>query len=149
MYALATVAFVGGTLVSTGGHNILEPAHFACPTVIGPSMENFREIARQFLEANAAGQIPGDEGIRTGAVVQVQHASSLVTALRFLFANPAFAKRLGESARELANEQLSGIEPLLQELTDRLTRKPVAKAGQNLPGHKTSVGAEKWQEVAK
>ena len=148
MYALATVAFVGGTLASTGGHNILEPAHFACPTVIGPSMENFREIARQFLESKSAGRIPGD-GIRTGTVVQVQDASGLVTALRYLFANPAFAKRLGESARDLANEQLSGLEPLLQELKDRLTRKHVAKAGQNLPGHETSVSAEKWQEVAK
>jgi 3-deoxy-D-manno-octulosonic-acid transferase len=149
MYALATVAFVGGTLVSTGGHNILEPAHFACPTVIGPSMENFREIAQQFLESNTTGQILGDDGIRTGAVVQVQDASGLVTALRYLFANPAFAKRLGESARELANQQLSGLEPLLQELEGRLTRKSVANGGQTLLGHETSVGTEKWQEAAK
>jgi 3-deoxy-D-manno-octulosonic-acid transferase len=148
MYALATVAFVGGTLVSTGGHNILEPAHFACPTVIGPSMENFREIARQFLETNAAGRIP-DDGIRIGSVVQVQDASGLVTALRYLFANPDFARRLGESARHLLNQQISGLEPILHELESRLTRKPGAKAGQNVPGHETSVGAEKWQEVAK
>lgn len=149
VYGLATAAFVGGTLVPTGGHNVLEPAHFACPTVIGPSMENFQEIARQFLEAGGAGRIPDADGIRTGAVVQVQNVSGLVAALRFLFANPAFARRLGESARELSRQQLSGIEPLLRELQDRLMRTPVAKTLQTPLGQPTNVSAEKWQEAAK
>ena len=53
IYQLATVAYVGGTLVPTGGHNILEPAYFARPIVIGPHMENFQEIADRFLQGQA------------------------------------------------------------------------------------------------
>lgn len=44
LYRLATVAFVGGSLISAGGHNPLEPAQVGVPVVMGPSFENFREI---------------------------------------------------------------------------------------------------------
>ena len=54
IYQLATVVFVGGSLVPTGGHNILEPAVFGRPIVFGPHMENFAEIAAAFV-ANGAG----------------------------------------------------------------------------------------------
>jgi 3-deoxy-D-manno-octulosonic-acid transferase len=57
LYALADAAFVGGSLVSAGGHNILEPAWFANPPVFGPSMENFRDMAAQFLTAQAGIQV--------------------------------------------------------------------------------------------
>jgi 3-deoxy-D-manno-octulosonic-acid transferase len=53
LYAVATLVFIGGTLVPTGGHNPLEPAHFAVPTVVGPSMENFHEMAKRFDSADA------------------------------------------------------------------------------------------------
>ncbi|HXU48282.1 MAG TPA: 3-deoxy-D-manno-octulosonic acid transferase, partial [Candidatus Binatia bacterium] len=53
IYSLADAAFVGGSLVSSGGHNILEPAWFGKPPVFGRSMENFSEMAEQFLAANA------------------------------------------------------------------------------------------------
>jgi 3-deoxy-D-manno-octulosonic-acid transferase len=48
LYRLATACFVGGTLVPTGGHNPLEPARFGRPIAVGPSMENFRDMAEQF-----------------------------------------------------------------------------------------------------
>lgn len=48
LYALADAAFIGGTLVPTGGHNPLEPARFGVPVVVGPSMENFRDMAAEF-----------------------------------------------------------------------------------------------------
>lgn len=53
LYRLAAGAFIGGTLVPTGGHNPLEAARFAVPIAIGPSMENFRAIAELFDEASA------------------------------------------------------------------------------------------------
>ncbi|MBB5342571.1 3-deoxy-D-manno-octulosonic acid transferase [Tunturibacter empetritectus] len=53
VYALASVAFVGGSLVPKGGHNPLEPAQFGVPIVMGPSFENFREIVETMQEANA------------------------------------------------------------------------------------------------
>src|SRR5256885_2050119 len=49
VYSLADVAFVGGSVVPRGGHNILEPAQFGKPILIGPHYENFREIVRTFL----------------------------------------------------------------------------------------------------
>jgi 3-deoxy-D-manno-octulosonic-acid transferase len=54
LYALADAAFVGGSLVPAGGHNILEPAWFSKPPVFGRSMENFHDMAAQFLAAKAA-----------------------------------------------------------------------------------------------
>ena len=48
LFPYATVVFMGGTLADRGGHNILEPAIFGKPVVIGPHMENFREIAEYF-----------------------------------------------------------------------------------------------------
>jgi len=53
LYRLATSAFVGGTLVPTGGHNPLEPARFGVPVVAGPSMENFLEMSESFDAATA------------------------------------------------------------------------------------------------
>jgi 3-deoxy-D-manno-octulosonic-acid transferase len=60
-YAAADLAFVGGSLVPKGGHNVLEPAWHGVPTIVGPHMENFREIADAFLAAGALLQVAGEE----------------------------------------------------------------------------------------
>jgi 3-deoxy-D-manno-octulosonic-acid transferase len=57
LYQLADVAFVGGSLVPTGGHNPLEPAAFGKPVAFGPAMENFRDIAAELISACAAIQV--------------------------------------------------------------------------------------------
>ncbi len=54
MYGAADVAFVGGSLVPIGGHNILEPAALGVPVVIGPHLHNFAEISRRLLQRGAA-----------------------------------------------------------------------------------------------
>jgi 3-deoxy-D-manno-octulosonic-acid transferase len=53
----ADVVFIGGSLVPTGGHNLLEPAFWGKPIVFGPHMHNFRDAAERFLRAEAAVQI--------------------------------------------------------------------------------------------
>jgi 3-deoxy-D-manno-octulosonic-acid transferase len=53
IYALADLAFVGGSLVPRGGHNILEPAQHGVPILVGPHTENFRDIVRAFQANNA------------------------------------------------------------------------------------------------
>ncbi len=53
LYPLATVAFVGGSLVPRGGHNILEPAQHAVPILVGPHTENFRDIVTRFQQSGA------------------------------------------------------------------------------------------------
>jgi 3-deoxy-D-manno-octulosonic-acid transferase len=67
LYAVATVAFVGGSLVPTGGHDVLEPAAAGRAVVVGPHMENFREIAEAFLAEDALVQVAG-AGALEGAV---------------------------------------------------------------------------------
>ena len=57
IYRYATVAFIGGTLVPTGGHNPIEPAAAGVPVCFGPSMSNFREIAQVFLRNEAAAEV--------------------------------------------------------------------------------------------
>jgi 3-deoxy-D-manno-octulosonic-acid transferase len=65
LYRLADGVFVGGSLVPSGGHNILEPAAFGKIPVFGPSMENFAEMAARFVAAGAAVQVesPEDAGV--------------------------------------------------------------------------------------
>ena len=76
LYLLADAVFVGGSLVPSGGHNILEPAWFAKPPVFGPSMGNFRDMAAQFLKAKAGVQVTS--GQQLGKVwVQLIEESAL------------------------------------------------------------------------
>jgi 3-deoxy-D-manno-octulosonic-acid transferase len=88
IYSLADATFVGGSLVRAGGHNILEPAWFSQPPVFGPSMENFREMASQFLDARAAIQVTS--GMQLGKV-WVQ-----------LIEDQAIRERMGKAAHELS-----------------------------------------------
>jgi 3-deoxy-D-manno-octulosonic-acid transferase len=59
LYQIASVVFVGGSLVDAGGHNILEPAMFGKAIVFGPHMHNFAEISAEFLRGGAAVQVAG------------------------------------------------------------------------------------------
>ena len=61
VYQVAAAVFVGGSLVSAGGHNILEPAVFGKVPVFGPHMENFRNMAEEFRGAGAALEVAGGE----------------------------------------------------------------------------------------
>ncbi|MEP7363941.1 MAG: tetraacyldisaccharide 4'-kinase [Acidobacteriota bacterium] len=91
LFPLATVVFMGGTLVSRGGHNILEPAFAAKPVVAGPHMENFSEIAGEFRAADA--------------MITIQSPAELAPAIERLLADPVAARALGERARLLAESK--------------------------------------------
>lgn len=86
-YAAADIAFVGGSLVPKGGHNILEPALFGVPTIVGPHMENFREIASIFTRGNA--------------VLTVRNGEELAGTLAEWAADPASVRGTGERAKAL------------------------------------------------
>jgi 3-deoxy-D-manno-octulosonic-acid transferase len=87
LYRIATAVFVGGSLVPTGGHNILEPAVFGKPILFGPHMQNFREISTTFLSA--------------GAAVQVASGGALEEALRELLSDAKRRERIGQAARAI------------------------------------------------
>src|SRR5690606_26419858 len=78
---------VGGTLVPTGGHNPIEPASAAVPVAVGPSMENFREIAAAFDAA--------------GAWRRVRDAVELAAVFRQWLDDAAVASELGRRGAEL------------------------------------------------
>ena len=86
-YALADLVFVGGSLVPTGGHNLLEPASVGVPTVFGPHMSNFREITNLILDA--------------GAGVQVADSGGLNEAFRELLNDPDEMVRIGGNGLDL------------------------------------------------
>lgn len=59
LYAAADVAFVGGSLIPVGGHNMLEPAALGVPVIVGPHVFNFQEISEHLFELGIARQVPG------------------------------------------------------------------------------------------
>jgi 3-deoxy-D-manno-octulosonic-acid transferase len=113
LYRVATVVFVGGSLVPTGGHNILEPAAFGKPILFGPHMQNFREIAATFLEA--------------GAAVQVRTERDLEDELRALFTDPRRREALGRAARAIIDVNHGAVEKTLAAIADLLPPAGVAK----------------------
>jgi 3-deoxy-D-manno-octulosonic-acid transferase len=70
LFGLADCVFRGGTLAARGGHNILEPALFGKPVIVGPHMENFQAIAKEFRAARAVVEIAATEEL-AGAVERV------------------------------------------------------------------------------
>src|SRR5205085_4194336 len=60
-YRFADIVFVGGSLVAKGGHNIIEPALYARPIIVGPYTDNFRQIIADFASADALAQVEATE----------------------------------------------------------------------------------------
>jgi 3-deoxy-D-manno-octulosonic-acid transferase len=94
LYRFASVVFVGGSLVPKGGHNILEPAFYAKPIIVGPHMENFREIKNEFLSRDALIQIAAGE----------DPVDEMKRALSGLLTDNRRASRVGENARRAVEE---------------------------------------------
>ena len=107
LYALADVAFVGGSLVANGGHNLLEPAALGLPVLSGPHLFNFLEIAAQLREAGALGEVGDSE--------------ALAHRLQHLLDDPQVRRRMGQAGLQTlrANQGalqrlLGGVEKLLK-----------------------------------
>jgi len=86
VYRFATAAFVGGSLVPTGGHNPIEPAAVGVPVCFGPHMSNFREIAGVFL--------------RDGGAVEVRSAADLFDFAARMFNDESAQRDMSERARK-------------------------------------------------
>ena len=83
-YSLADIAFIGGSLVDAGGHNLMEPARFRKPLLFGPYMGNFSDIAEEMK--------------RRGGGIEVRGREDLVREISGLLADRARAERIGEFA---------------------------------------------------
>ena len=96
IYALSDLAFVGGSLVATGGHNLLEPASVGVPSIFGPHMANFREIAELVLKFRA--------GIR------VDDTSSLIRACSSLIEDNELRLEMGTNGLAMVRENRGATE---------------------------------------
>lgn len=94
-YACADVIFIGKSLTQHGGQNIIEPAMFGKPIVVGPNMENFRSVAEDFLNAKA--------------LVQVESQGYLRKALFDLFRDPAARQSIGARAAQVVRDRAGSI----------------------------------------
>ena len=106
LYQIATVVFVGGSLVPAGGHNILEPALYGKPVVFGPHMQNFGEIAETFLS--------------NGAAIQIRTAGELQETMLSLIGDPVRRARVGAAARALVESNRGARDRTLAVIRDLL-----------------------------
>jgi 3-deoxy-D-manno-octulosonic-acid transferase len=112
VYAIASVAFVGGSLVPKGGHNPLEPAQFGVPVVMGPSFENFREVVGALQAHDAIRMISSDQ---------------LATALIAMLQDIESATAQGERGRLVFASQAGATARTVQALTQLLAERTVAR----------------------
>ncbi len=99
LYAIADIAFVGGSLVKCGGHNPLEPAAFSKPVIFGPDMSDFSEISNML--------------VKSGGAVTVYDADSIYQTLSRLIVNEKKAEDMGKKAFNLFNENKGAVDKTL------------------------------------
>lgn len=112
VYSLASVAFVGGSLVPAGGHNPLEPAQFGVPIVMGPSYENFRAIV---------------EDLRAHDAIRIATQDALAQTLIDLLCDRETAAELGARARQVFEAQAGATARCVEAITALLRREERAK----------------------
>jgi 3-deoxy-D-manno-octulosonic-acid transferase len=103
VYGLATVAFVGGSLVRKGGHNPLEPAQFGVPVVMGLYYENFRDVVERMRQA--------------GGIEIVGNIAELEPALIGLLKSSENAAAIGERGRKVFHAQAGATSRTVRALT--------------------------------
>jgi 3-deoxy-D-manno-octulosonic-acid transferase len=112
VYAVADVAFVGGSLVPKGGHNPLEPAQFGVPVVMGHSYENFRDVVERMRTADG--------------ILIVQNSEEFQATLIDLLKNREKAAAIGERGRAVFDAQAGATARTIQALMTLLQKTPAA-----------------------
>ena len=108
LYAIADIAFVGGSLVPRGGHNIIEPAQHGVATVVGNHTENFRDIVSLFQSRDA---------------VRIVGPAELPLVFMELLAKDAERRALGQRAAETLRSQIGATARTAGELQELLARR--------------------------
>ena len=105
VYSLASVAFVGGSLVPAGGHNPLEPAQFAIPIVMGPHYANFVAIT---------------DSLRSHDALRIAGKEELAAALIELLGNRSTAEAMGARAKEVFDRQAGATDRCMEAIRELL-----------------------------
>jgi 3-deoxy-D-manno-octulosonic-acid transferase len=96
LYAIADVAFVGGSLAAFGGHNPLEPAAFEKPIMFGPDMSDFPEISQMLLDA--------------GGAIVVEHSEHIYQSVSGLLNDPLKAREIGKKGFNVFQANQGSVE---------------------------------------
>jgi 3-deoxy-D-manno-octulosonic-acid transferase len=115
LYRIGTVIFIGGSLVSVGGHNVLEPAAYKKPVLFGPHMDNFSAIAKTLIEHQGA--------------IQVQDGTELGTQAARLFNDAQLLEEMGENAFQAVAENTGALQKSMDVINKIIERQGV----QNYP----------------
>jgi 3-deoxy-D-manno-octulosonic-acid transferase len=99
-YAAADAAFVGGSLVNVGGHNLLEPAALGMPVLSGPAVQNAPDIAAML--------------VASGGLQLVANSDELAARLADLFARPSSREELGKRSLRAVQQNSGSLERVLQ-----------------------------------
>ena len=127
IYALGSVAFVGGSLLPRGGHNILEPAQQGCAILVGPHTENFRQIVSLFD--------------RAGALRVVRpNPQALADVLLQLLGDRGARTHLGDLARQTWHAQAGATQRTADALAVLMGLRPSDPVGQPAPAPKLAEG---------
>lgn len=114
-YRVASVAFVGGSLVPVGGHNVVEPAQAGIPVLVGPHTQNAPDVVDRLVAA--------------GGALRVSSPDTLALALDHLLAEPAAATAMGQRARATAQSGQGALERHLKIIAARLSTARFARRG--------------------
>lgn len=101
-YAVCLFAFVGGSLVAKGGHNLLEPAMFGKPVLFGPHMTDFREMAQLFVQGKGG--------------ILIEDEAALAHELEKMLAHPDHCTRTGHNARQIFKENAGALNACLSRM---------------------------------
>ncbi len=99
-YSVCDIAFIGGSLIDTGGQNMLEAAAASKPILFGPSVFNFEKIAQLLLEKDAA--------------IQVDDADNLMKTISSLLLDDLKRQKLGENAKNLLEKHRGAVDRLMK-----------------------------------
>jgi 3-deoxy-D-manno-octulosonic-acid transferase len=114
-YALGTIAFVGGSLVPAGGHNVLEPARAGLPVLVGPHTAHAADVVERV--------------VAEGAALRVADGVALTAALRDLLDEPDRAAEMGRRGQALVASGRGALERHLKIIAARLGSRRFARDG--------------------
>lgn len=106
LYSIASLVFIGKSLCAHGGQNMIEPAVLGKPVVVGPNIENFKGIMEILLQAKA--------------ILQVKTKTELRNTVDKLLRDPAFARKIGQSAKDAIQMHQGATERTLEKLSSLL-----------------------------
>lgn len=104
VYSVADIAFVGGTLLPYGGHNLIEPAYFGVPILFGPYINNTRETAKELLESDSA--------------ISIKNGKDFKEVIKYLLNHPSRRKKMGENSRNYLKQKRGVVDNYIKSLEE-------------------------------